>query len=538
MAIERRERIIRTIIILLFSFTALSILLKVFLWGYSFNSIIPKISYTLSTKMSFTGNGDDLVVRTFLPKNRGSQEITNMTMVSEGLNYNGISDFNYTRGNWTQYNADGEYYIHIRYQVNIQPTHYEISPELTMEEQIPDNLLEYLEETENIQVHSEEIGQLARELAGQEDHLIIVLQNLYDYVYNLGSKPFKGTTDALTALRLQEASCNGKSRLFVALARNLGIPTRLVGGIILNTGTKKTTHQWAEVYMGNHWVPFDTLNGHFARLPDNYLTFYVGDEALFSHSPNIGFNYHFDISRNTITNPEISRVFRDNPNGWFGIIQGLIKGGLSLRLLQFLLVIPFAVLIVVIFKNVVGFKTYGTFLPALMAMAIQATGLYAGIIAFTLVLIVTVLLRFPLEKLGILHTPKLAIMMLGVITSLIIISALSIIFEWEGFSALNSAAVFPIAILTITSERIAITMMEEGVKESSLILFQTLIVMSLCFLIIRSVALQALVLVFPELLLGVLAMNLWLGHWTGLRIMEFYRFRSLIFRGNTDEVQN
>ena len=62
------------------------------------------------------------------------------------------------------------------------------------------------------------------------------LRRIYDFVSAMPQRPFKGTTDALTALRLGEASCNGKSRLFVALARAAGIPARLVGGLVLETG--------------------------------------------------------------------------------------------------------------------------------------------------------------------------------------------------------------------------------------------------------------------------------------------------------------
>ena len=39
-------------------------------------------------------------------------------------------------------------------------------------------------------------------------------------------------TDARSAFEEQEASCNGKSRLFVALCRAHMIPARMVGGIM------------------------------------------------------------------------------------------------------------------------------------------------------------------------------------------------------------------------------------------------------------------------------------------------------------------
>lgn len=523
----------RTVVNLIIAFLVLAMVviigLKFIIFGYSLESVIPVESYSVRTSMTFTGNGDDLVVRTFLPQTTDRQHVSNEIIVADRLEFNRDSNFDFDRGNWLQYQAEGDYEIDVNYRVTIQPVRYEISPDIKLPESYPESLSPYLEETNDIQVNSPEIMTKTRELVGGEEYLLDVLKVLFDYVHGLGSKPFKGTTDALTALRLGEASCNGKSRLFIAMARSLGIPSRLVGGMILNPGTKRTSHQWLEVFINGYWVPFDTLNDHFAKLPKNYLTLYHGDEVLFRHSRNIGFDYHFDIKKSTVTNSRLPGFINDQSGATFNAIDSLIKGGFSLSILQFLLVIPFAVLFVVFFKNVIGLRTYGTFLPALMAMAIQETGLQAGLLAFVLVLVVTVSVRYPLEKLGLLHTPKLAIMMVAVIFSLLAISILSLNQEWSGLSTLTSAAVFPIAILTITSERIALTISEEGVVASASILFQTLLVVSVCFLLIRSVALQALILVFPELLLGVLAMNMWIGSWTGIRVLEFYRFRLLLF---------
>jgi len=37
------------------------------------------------------------------------------------------------------------------------------------------------------------------------------------------------------------------------------------------------------------------------------------------------------------------------------------------------------------------------------------------------------------------------------------------------------------------------------------------------------------VLAFPELLLMLIALNMWLGKWIGMRVSEFVRFRRLIW---------
>ena len=56
----------------------------------------------------------------------------------------------------------------------------------------------------------------------------------------------------------------------------------------------------------------------------------------------------------------------------------------------------------------------------------------------------------------------------------------------------------------------------------------TLLVMAFAYVVMDSLFLQSLVLAFPELLLIVIALNLWLGKWMGMRVVEFARFRRLI----------
>ena len=503
--------------------------LKLFVWNYSFESLVPQSSYRVHLHMSFTGNGDDVVVRTFLPGDTDRQSILEELITAPELNFSREISSSYVRGDWTQFNAVGPYNIDVSYSVRPRAVEYEIAPDLALLSSYPEQFRDYIMPTDVIQVNDPSIVAAVKDLVGNSDNLLFALSAIFNYVDELGSKPFKGTTDALTALKLGEASCNGKSRLFVAMTRQLGIPSRLVGGLILTAGSKRTSHQWAEVYIGGYWVPFDTLNGHFAKLPENYVSLYRGDKVLFSHSRNIGFDYNFNISISNVTNIRLAGFLDSRSWNLYRVIKSLLDNGVSLRILQFLLVIPFGVLFVVLFKNVVGLRTFGTFLPALMAMAVQETGILQGLLAFLLVLGVTVLLRYPLDKLGLLHTPKLAVMMIVVIFSLILVSFLARIWELEGLTALNSTTLFPVAILTLTAERIALTISEEGMSAMLRTLIQTIIVITVCYLVMSSVALQSLVLAFPELLLGVIAIDLWIGSWIGIRIMEFYRFRGLIF---------
>ncbi len=498
---------------------------KVLFIRYTLTDIVPQDSYTIELSMTFTGNGDDLVVRTFLPRETQTQRISAELVNAPDLTFHKETASLFTRGEWSRYLAKGPYRITYSFDAQIQPVEYSIDPDLRIPSSTPDALKKYVSATGVIQLEDPVIVQISREVT--DSYFLPTLKAIYDYVYALSPKPFKGTTDAVTAAKLGEASCNGKSRLFVALARRAGIPARLIGGIILTPGSKRTSHQWVEAYVEGHWIPFDALNGHFASLPGNYLTLYRGDESLFVHSRNIGFDYRFTIKKRLVSNDRLAGFLGGHAFNLYKTLQTFTRVNVSINILKFLLVIPLGVLVVVVSRNIIGITTFGTFLPALMAMAIRETGLIPGMIAFVFVIGLTMLIRSPLDRLGILHTPKLAIMMIVAIGALLGLTVLSDILRIDALSSIGAAALFPIAIMTITAERVAITLSEEGMAATLITMGQTLVVMSICYLIMNSLAVQALMLAFPELLLGVIALNIWIGTWTGLRVTEMVRFRLL-----------
>ena len=52
---------------------------------------------------------------------------------------------------------------------------------------------------------------------------------------------------------------------------------------------------------------------------------------------------------------------------------------------QILLMVPLGVLLLVIMRNVIGVKTFGTFMPVLIALAFRETQLLWGIVLFCIV---------------------------------------------------------------------------------------------------------------------------------------------------------
>jgi hypothetical protein len=90
-----------------------------------------------------------------------------------------------------------------------------------------------------------------------------------------------------------------------------------------------------------------------------------------------------------------------------------------------------------------------------------------------------------------------------------------------------SVGLFPMVILTMTIERMSIVWEERGPTEAIQQGLGSLLVAALCFSVMDLEILKHLFFVFPELLLWLLAITLLLGRYSGYRLLELLRFKTL-----------
>lgn len=494
---------------------------KLYALGYSLADTLPLRRHVVTYELTLDGQGGDVRVRTFLPLSDPRQSISDEQNASPGLHFSSEIDGLNRVATWTGGDVPDGTRVRFSFAVIPHQLRFELDRTLAVPRAYPASVSAYLRPEEDIQVDDPQILATLAKLGAGQGPVVDRLERIFGLTSGLPQRPFKGTTDALTALRLGEASCNGKSRLFVALARAAGIPARLVGGLILENVSKKTSHQWAEAYVGGHWVPFDSTNHHFAELPERYLTLYYGDEALFRHSADINFNYRFEITSSLVPSPRARASFR-----LFNVWAMFERLGLPFLLLRTLLMLPIGALVVVLFRNVVGLPTFGTFLPALIAAAANETGPAWGVVAVLIVVLVVSALRMLLQRLELLHSPTLAILLAGVTFTML---ATALVSEQLGLMRLAHITLFPIAVLAITAERFYLSFTEHGLLSAAKELGGTLVVVLACNALMGSLALQILVIGFPEVLLLVVAANIYLGRWVGVRLSEYLRFRHLLF---------
>lgn len=300
-----------------------------------------------------------------------------------------------------------------------------------------------------------------------------------------------------------------------------GILSRVLFGILLSDETKNAPilHR-LEVRDGNAWRAYDVETGEVG-LPENFLPWWRGAGELISSSgvdrlkTTVSVVKHQEealvstLSGVQVTNPEIFR---------FSLFSLPLE---TQSVYRVIMMIPIGAFIVALLRNFVGFKTFGTFMPVLIALAFRETQLFWGVAFFTVLVAVGLVVRFYLDTLKLLLVPRLASVLIVVV---LLMAGLSVITHMLGLEPGLSVSLFPMIIMTMTIERMSIMWDEVGPYDSVRQGISSLLVAALIYGVISNKHVAHLIFVFPELLLIVLAMTILLGRYTGYRLLEVKRF--------------
>jgi len=96
-----------------------------------------------------------------------------------------------------------------------------------------------------------------------------------------------------------------------------------------------------------------------------------------------------------------------------------------------------------------------------------------------------------------------------------------------GHSSAAAVSLFPLAIMTITSERFSVSVSEEGLGGTVYRFLSSLLVAAAAYGVMEMRIVHQVLVSYPESLLYVVSINIFLGMYTGLRLTEYLRFRSL-----------
>ncbi|EKE12802.1 MAG: hypothetical protein ACD_13C00141G0005 [uncultured bacterium] len=209
-------------------------------------------------------------------------------------------------------------------------------------------------------------------------------------------------------------------------------------------------------------------------------------------------------------------------------IRGAVASGVPANTLVLLLLLPIVTFVIAFSRNVVGIRGFGIFLPAALSVVFVATGPIVGIGLFLVIVTVSTVVRLVLRKLKLKlqYLPRMSFILWAVV-----LGVLGVLFMAPllNFSALANVSIFAVLVLILLAEDFSRVQLGKSAKTAVSLTFETLILSIISYLFLTLQPLRQYVLLNPEASLFLVALaDLILGKYTGLRVMEFYRFRKLI----------
>jgi len=191
--------------------------------------------------------------------------------------------------------------------------------------------------------------------------------------------------------------------------------------------------------------------------------------------------------------------------------------------LRVLLLVPLGALAMSILRSIVGLRTFGMFMPMLIALAMTATGLVWGTAFLAGIVCVALVSRIWIKRLYLQLVARVAFILTLVVILMTVLMYVgdSLALPTEGVGA------FPFVIMTMIVERISVSLEEEGWRNTLTRVGTTILSVYITYAVIQAKVLQTFLLVFPEMLLIILGLQIAIGKYTGYRFVELFRFREL-----------
>lgn len=184
--------------------------------------------------------------------------------------------------------------------------------------------------------------------------------------------------------------------------------------------------------------------------------------------------------------------------------------------LRLVLLVPLGAVVVVLFRLTLGVRVLGPFRPILIAIALQLTGIGAGLVFLILVMASIAVIRPLVRGAGLPYFARVAVL---VTTVALFVVGTVLAGHWLKADGLLQVAFFPIVVLCLVAESFARILHDEGAP-SAVWRATTTIAAALTITGIAAVpGLLDTLLAFPELTLLSLAATVWIARRLDFRVL-------------------
>lgn len=212
------------------------------------------------------------------------------------------------------------------------------------------------------------------------------------------------------------------------------------------------------------------------------------------------------------------------------LVNYMLTHGVSSQTVILLLMLPVIATLLACFKQIIGITTFGLYTPSIIALSFLALGPGIGLLFLLFILITGYATRAFMRRWRLLHIPKVAIILTVVSLTVLLLLGIGAFYE----ITLSGDTIFVLLIMSTLAETFLTVKAEEGLWGAIIGVAETVIAALICVFIVQLSLLQSLILAYPEVILLTILINIALGRWTGLRVVEYFRFRE-VFRHLQEE---
>ena len=277
----------------------------------------------------------------------------------------------------------------------------------------------------------------------------------------------------------------------VALCRAANIPARLATGILFMDKPIKQPHHWVEAHMGGRWRRYDPALRVYQNLGPEYMTLRRGKTKVIEIHGAKDEYVRYSVERKV--SPTEMAVSRDNR-----VLSVLDLTNLPSKLsdaVSLILLLPLGGLVISVFSNIFGLKSFGYFIPALIGLSFVDTQWVSGLTVFIVIMFIGLASRELFDRLHLNKMPRLTLVLLFVVLSLTIIVSL---LDLLNIRPSPRALLLPMISLTMVIEQFHTRVEAHGYKSGIKKLGITLLVAFCCWLLFSIDRIQWMFLTFPE----------------------------------------
>lgn len=488
-------------------YSAYSIYYKVKYWGFTLSPKAVTDVWTVDAKISFNAIADNVKVSLAVPNDRDGFKILSEEVVAKG--YKITQDKISSRVILEGKNKKGKQNLYYRLSIYDDAQNVALNSLLPAKVERP-----ILSEEETIQMHK--IWELSELQKGDKVQKAILAVN----------QELNNPTMSLI-LPLNHTAKEFAEKMIQVLAYKR-IPARIARTIKLEEGRKTEKPDiMLEAYYDGHWGLYD-LNTAKIGLPKNWVIIQRGGVSLLDVKGGEDSTVVFSVLK-SVASPLKMAEHRAKAHDelWSYNYSMYTLPIFEQNTLKWLMIFPLAILVVVIMRNVIGVSTMGTFTPMLLAMALVRTGFWPGLICFSVMIALGLVMRALVAKLNLLLVPRISFVVIFVI---LLIQVLTVVGYRLNYTIVSSAIFFPIIITAWIIERASITWEEEGAVNTLKEIVFTFITAVVTYFVISNEYVRHIMFAFNELNLVILFIVMLLGTYTGYRVTELMRFAPLIHK--------